>query len=102
MSKTYVNGDKKQLTNLNFEGMSYADLHEVVRKLVHFPVVDLYSEYFEYDAMDVKNKEEIVHEYDDPSDAYNSSDEKDIECVDVFYKGEDNAVVVLAVIRRRL
>ncbi|GJW14977.1 calcium/proton exchanger [Tanacetum coccineum] len=38
----YINGDEKQLTNFDFEGMSYDNLRELIRKLVHSPVHSLY------------------------------------------------------------
>nr|GEW22803.1 hypothetical protein CTI12_AA091940 [Tanacetum cinerariifolium]GEX17592.1 hypothetical protein CTI12_AA091940 [Tanacetum cinerariifolium]GEX18889.1 hypothetical protein CTI12_AA091940 [Tanacetum cinerariifolium] len=49
---SYIHGDEKQLTDFDFEGMSYDNLRELVRKLVHCPtgyeckwVVDLYVEH---------------------------------------------------------
>ncbi|GKD53702.1 calcium/proton exchanger, partial [Tanacetum coccineum] len=39
---SYINGDETQLTDFNFEGMSYDNLRELVRKLVHAPVNSLY------------------------------------------------------------
>ncbi|GKB35490.1 hypothetical protein Tco_0880432 [Tanacetum coccineum] len=39
---SYIHGDKKQLTDFDFEGMSYDNLRELVRKMVHSPVSSLY------------------------------------------------------------
>ncbi|GKB86940.1 hypothetical protein Tco_0959212 [Tanacetum coccineum] len=39
---SYINGDEKQLTDFDFEDMSYDNLRELVRKLVHSPVPNLY------------------------------------------------------------
>ncbi|GJU96615.1 hypothetical protein Tco_1321371 [Tanacetum coccineum] len=39
---SYINGDEKQLTDFEFEGMSYDNLREVVRRLVHNPIHNLY------------------------------------------------------------
>nr|GEY16318.1 hypothetical protein [Tanacetum cinerariifolium] len=39
---SYINGDEKQITDINFEGISYADLRELVRNLVHAPIFSLY------------------------------------------------------------
>ncbi|GJT71278.1 hypothetical protein Tco_1030564 [Tanacetum coccineum] len=39
---SYIHGDEKQLTDFDFEGMSYDNLRELVRKLVHAPVSSLY------------------------------------------------------------
>ena len=38
----YVQGDEKQITDIDFEGMSFDDLHEVIRHLVHGIVFRLY------------------------------------------------------------
>nr|GEX03763.1 zinc finger, PMZ-type [Tanacetum cinerariifolium]GEY24858.1 zinc finger, PMZ-type [Tanacetum cinerariifolium] len=39
---SYIYGDEKQLNGFDFEGMSYDNLRELVRKLVHAPVNSLY------------------------------------------------------------
>ncbi|GKA55514.1 calcium/proton exchanger [Tanacetum coccineum] len=39
---SYIHGDEKQLTDFDFEGMSYDNLRELVRKMVHSPVSSLY------------------------------------------------------------
>ncbi|GKD57714.1 hypothetical protein Tco_1291101 [Tanacetum coccineum] len=40
--KKDIHGDEKQLTDFDFEGMSYDNLRELVRKMVHSPVSSLY------------------------------------------------------------
>ncbi|GJW04845.1 hypothetical protein Tco_1563701 [Tanacetum coccineum] len=39
---SYIHGDEKQLTDFDFDGMSYDNLRELVKKLVHCPVSSLY------------------------------------------------------------
>ncbi|GJS82913.1 hypothetical protein Tco_0749454 [Tanacetum coccineum] len=39
---SYIHGDEKQLTDFDFKGMSYDNLRELVRKMVHSPVSSLY------------------------------------------------------------
>ncbi|GJS16432.1 hypothetical protein Tco_0410904 [Tanacetum coccineum] len=39
---SYIHGDHKQLTDFDFECMSYDNLRELIRKLVHSPVSSLY------------------------------------------------------------
>ena len=38
----YVQGDEKQITDIDFEGMSFNDLREVIRHLLHGIVYRLY------------------------------------------------------------
>nr|GFC59395.1 hypothetical protein [Tanacetum cinerariifolium] len=38
----YEHYDEKQITDIQFEGMSFVQFREVIRKLVHRPVVSLY------------------------------------------------------------
>ena len=38
----YMEGDEKQITDINFEGMSFNELFEVVKHLVHSPLRRLY------------------------------------------------------------
>ncbi|GKB50490.1 hypothetical protein Tco_0901243 [Tanacetum coccineum] len=63
---SYINGDEKQLTDINFEGISYADLRELVRKIFKGWGID--------------------YESGDSSDAYSSSDEEVIDHVDFFMR----------------
>ncbi|GJV31331.1 hypothetical protein Tco_1391731 [Tanacetum coccineum] len=80
---SYIHGDEKQLTDFDFEGMSYDNLRELVRKMVHAPtgyeskwVVDLYIEHHGYDPMDYKISNARDYESPDSSDAYYSSDDE--------------------------
>ncbi|GJW54843.1 ribonuclease H-like domain, reverse transcriptase, RNA-dependent DNA polymerase [Tanacetum coccineum] len=41
-SLRYVQGDEKQITNINFKGMSYVQFHDIIRHLVHGIVHRLY------------------------------------------------------------
>ncbi|GJZ61467.1 calcium/proton exchanger [Tanacetum coccineum] len=98
---SYIHGDHKQLTDFDFEGMSYDNLRELVRKLVHSTigyqskwVVDLYVEHHGYDPMDYKNSNARDYESLDSSDAYCSSDEEHvIDYVDFYHEGEQDVVV---------
>lgn len=38
----YVEGDEKQITDIDFEGMSFVEVREIVRRLVHAPLVRMY------------------------------------------------------------
>ncbi|GKE00623.1 hypothetical protein Tco_1388606 [Tanacetum coccineum] len=112
--------------------MSYDNLRELVRKLVHSHVpnlyyckvgktlkqglcelkndvdvqeflrvgyeskwvVDLYTEHYEYDAMDYKISEGRDYESPNSSDAYCSSDDEEvIYYVDFYHGGEQNVVI---------
>ncbi|GJX29432.1 hypothetical protein Tco_0237511 [Tanacetum coccineum] len=98
---SYMYGDEKQLTDFDFEDMSYDNLRELVRKLVHAParyerkcVVDLYVEHHGYDPMDYKNSNARDYESSYSSDAYCSSDDEQvIDYVDYYHEGEQDVVI---------
>ncbi|GJR80222.1 hypothetical protein Tco_0151007 [Tanacetum coccineum] len=95
----YVEGDVKQITDVNFYGMTFNDLREVVKCLVHGyenrMCVDLYVDHHDYDVLDF-----LLEETSDPdlisesSDEYCSDDEsEDIDGVDFHTKGDHNVVI---------
>ncbi|GJR53145.1 hypothetical protein Tco_1403666 [Tanacetum coccineum] len=91
---SYIHGDEKQLTDFDFEGMSYDNLRELVRKMVHSPVVNLYVEHHGYDPIDYKNSNDRDYDSPDSSDAYCSSNDKHvIDYVDFYHEGEQGVVV---------
>ncbi|GKC09782.1 hypothetical protein Tco_1001392 [Tanacetum coccineum] len=98
---SYIHSDEKQLTDFDFEGMSYDNLRELVRKMVHSPagyeskwVVDLYVEHHGYEPMDYKNSNASDYEAPDSNDAYCSSDDEHvIDYVDFYHEGEQDVVV---------
>ncbi|GKD39917.1 hypothetical protein Tco_1260124, partial [Tanacetum coccineum] len=64
----YLQGDVKQVTNMDFEGMSFEDLTEIVRR---------------YDVMDYLNYENVQQEDSESSiDEYYSDDGKEIDYAD--------------------
>ncbi|GJZ48641.1 hypothetical protein Tco_0602473 [Tanacetum coccineum] len=102
---SYINGDEKQITDTNFEvsktlaqGLcnlnNDADVQEFL--MVGYEskwVVDLYTEHFQYDAMDFKNSNGMDYESGDSSDAYCSSDDEVIYYVDFYHEREENVVI---------
>nr|GEX70570.1 splicing factor [Tanacetum cinerariifolium] len=81
----YLQGDLKQITDIDFEGMSFDVFHDIIKPLVHGIVyrvgyenkwfVDLYVKHFDYDVMDFINEEANGVLSDGSSDEYYSSDE---------------------------
>nr|GEU78837.1 zinc finger, PMZ-type [Tanacetum cinerariifolium] len=72
----YLNGDKKQITDIDFE-------------------VDLYVEHHGYKALDIKDQAETmaVDESNESIDSYCSSDDEDLTFMDFHTKGDDNVVI---------
>ncbi|GJU55510.1 hypothetical protein Tco_1229224 [Tanacetum coccineum] len=84
----YEHYDEKQITDIYFEGISFVQFLEVIRKLVQGPVASLYYckvwtplkiEHSGYDALDMRDQgETMADDGNKPSDAYWSSDEEDL------------------------
>ncbi|GJR15321.1 hypothetical protein Tco_0797973, partial [Tanacetum coccineum] len=100
----YVQGDLKQITDIDFEGMSFNVFRDIIKHLVHGIVyrvgyenkwfVDLYVEYFDYDVMDFINEEANRVLSDGSSDEYYSSDEiEEFDDIDFHTEGEENVVI---------
>ncbi|GJR22894.1 hypothetical protein Tco_0971421 [Tanacetum coccineum] len=70
----YVEGDVKQITDVNFDGMTFNDLREIVKRLVHGyenrMCVDLYVDHHDYDVLDF-----LLEETSNPDLISESSDE---------------------------
>ncbi|GJS71633.1 hypothetical protein Tco_0704474 [Tanacetum coccineum] len=124
--------DIKQITDIQFEGMSYVQFRDVIRKLVYGLVasmcyckvgtplrigikpiqndsdvdqfvnfayknkwqINLYVEHSGYDVLDIRDQREtMADDGNKSSDAYYSSDEKDLSYVD-FHSELDHNVVI--------
>nr|GEZ00049.1 zinc finger, PMZ-type [Tanacetum cinerariifolium] len=99
----YAHSDEKQITDIDFEGMSFVQLRGVIRKLVQGPVASLYYckvgtplriEHNGYDALDIRDQgETLANDGKKSSDAYWSSDEEDLSYVDFHTVVNDNVVI---------
>nr|GEW19702.1 hypothetical protein [Tanacetum cinerariifolium] len=102
---SYMYGDEKQLTDFDFEGMSYDNLCELVGKLVHALVSSLYyckvEKTLKQGLCPLENDADVQeflkagdYESSDSSDAYRSSDDEHvIDYVDFYHEGEQDVVV---------
>ncbi|GJY88502.1 hypothetical protein Tco_0503130 [Tanacetum coccineum] len=90
----YAVSDIKQITDIQFEGMSYVQFRDVIRKLVHGPVASLY--YCKVGTplrIGTKGKTMVDDEGNESSDAYCSSDDEDLGDVDFHTEVDDNVVI---------
>ncbi|GJU57249.1 hypothetical protein Tco_1235015 [Tanacetum coccineum] len=102
----YINGDEKQITDINFESMSYVQFRNIIKHLVHGIVYRLYycplktplnmgirelKTDNDYDVLDFVNEEANGVISSGSSDEYYSSDEcEEIKRVDFYTEGEEN------------
>ncbi|GJY80787.1 hypothetical protein Tco_0493538 [Tanacetum coccineum] len=102
----YLNGDEKQITNINFEGTPLrigittlkndADVDAFVNLgYQNIWVVDLYVEHNGYDALDIRDQAKtfVNDEGNESSDAYCSSDDEDLGFVDFHTEGDENVSI---------
>ncbi|GJU64758.1 putative reverse transcriptase domain-containing protein, partial [Tanacetum coccineum] len=88
----YVQGDLKQITDIDFEDSDVQDFVRVGYKNKWF--VDLYVEHFDYDVMDFINEEANGVLSDGSSDEYYSTDEiEEFDDVDFHTEEEENVVI---------
>ncbi|GJY12021.1 hypothetical protein Tco_0381330 [Tanacetum coccineum] len=77
----YINGDEKQLTDVDFEGLkelkAYEDVHEFMRLGYENKwVIDLHAENFDYDVLDFIDAPQNDIQSEN-NDEYSSSDEQE-------------------------
>ncbi|GJZ22628.1 hypothetical protein Tco_0559667 [Tanacetum coccineum] len=93
----YAHSDENQITDIRFEGMSFVQFREVIRKLVQVLVASLYYckvEHSGYDALDIRDQgETMADDGNESSDAYCFSDEEDLSYVDFHTEVNDNVVI---------
>ncbi|GJX14918.1 splicing factor [Tanacetum coccineum] len=84
----YVEGDVKQITDVNFDGMSFNDLREIVKRLVHGLVKRLY--YCKVESP-LKSLKEL--KIDSDVDAYLLLGYENCMCVDLYVEHHDYDVL---------
>ncbi|GJZ10968.1 hypothetical protein Tco_0545727, partial [Tanacetum coccineum] len=102
----YLNGDEKQIKNINFEGTPLiigittlkndADVDAFVNLgYQNRWVVDLYVEHNGYDALDLRGQAKtfVNDEGNESSDAYCSSDDEDLGFVYFHTEGDENVSI---------
>nr|GEV34751.1 splicing factor [Tanacetum cinerariifolium] len=95
----YLQGDLKQITDIDFEGIKELKTNSDVEDFVSVRYenkwfVDLYVEHFDYDVMDFINEEANGVLSHGSSDEYYSSDEiEEFDDVDFHTEGEKNVVI---------
>nr|GEX14565.1 hypothetical protein CTI12_AA176900 [Tanacetum cinerariifolium] len=95
----YLQGDLKQITDIDFEGIKELKTNSDVEDFVRVGYenkwfVDLYVEHFDYDVMDFINEEANGVLSDGSSDEYYSSDEiEEFDDVDFHTEREKNVVI---------
>nr|GEY47052.1 hypothetical protein [Tanacetum cinerariifolium] len=88
----YAFGDEKQITDIHFEDSD-------VDEFVNFGhrnkwQVNLYVQHSGYDALDIRDQEEIMaDDGNESSDAYFSSDEEELSYVDFHTEVDDNVII---------
>ncbi|GJR35066.1 zinc finger, PMZ-type containing protein [Tanacetum coccineum] len=103
----YLNGDEKQIIDINFEGtplrvgITALKNDANVDDFVNLDnqnkwVVDLYIEHNGYDTLNIRDQAEIMghDEGNESSDAYCSSDDEDLGFVDFHTEVDDNLVIM--------
>ncbi|GJV29111.1 hypothetical protein Tco_1385559 [Tanacetum coccineum] len=92
----YINGDEKQITDINFEELkTNNDVDEFLRLGYEQKwYIDLYVEHFDFDVLNFVNEEANGVISSGSSDEYYSSDEcEEIKGVDFYTEGEENVVI---------